>query len=180
MNTEKKLQREVYEALHAVETIDAAEIGVAVRCGVVTLTGGVARFTEKLAAERAANRVPGVRAVANELQVCPLGVCDRTDTDLAMAVVEALTGKAGLSEGPVKVSVSDGWVTLEGRVERPDEMERAEGVVRHLIGVRGVFNRIEVRPWPTDREVGGRTVPEFLRPLQRRGAREQCGGVVRP
>jgi osmotically-inducible protein OsmY len=154
--TDEEIQREVLIELKWDATVapNADDIGVAVKDGVVTLTGTVDGFSKKWAAERAALRVRGVRAVANELEVRLPAVDERTDVDLAEAAAQALALDVVIPDDAVKVSVSNGWVTLRGEVEWEYQRREAERMVRNLAGVKGVTNLISVRPHtgplPTD------------------------------
>jgi osmotically-inducible protein OsmY len=144
--TDAELQRDVLEELKWEPSVDAAHIGVSVKNGVVTLTGHVSSYAEKYAAERAAKRVHGVRAVANELDVKLPGISRRTDEDIAAAVVSALKANVSVPADKIKVTVSNGWVTLEGEVEWQFQKSAAENAVRYLSGVTGVSNLIKVEP----------------------------------
>jgi osmotically-inducible protein OsmY len=128
------------------------EIGVAVKDGIVTLTDWVDSYLKKMAAEEAAHRVPGVKAVANDIEVRLPGFAERTDTDLAAAVLNALRWDAAIPTGKVDVTVSQGWVTLKGEVEYAFQKRDAERAVRRLSGVKGVSNLIVVKPqvFPSD------------------------------
>jgi osmotically-inducible protein OsmY len=133
-------------------SVNEAHIGVAVKDGVVTLTGHVPSYSEKYAAEKAAKRVYGVKAVANELDVKLPGSSKRTDEDIAQACVNALKANYSVPQDKIKVVVNSGWVTLEGEVEWQYQKEAAESAVRYLTGVVGVTNSITVKPRvsPTD------------------------------
>lgn len=122
------------------------EVGIAVKDGVVTLTGWVDSYIKKWAAEDAAKRVRGVKAIANDIEVRLPSSAERTDADIAAAAVRALEWDAFVPTDKVKVTVSKGWVTLNGEVELQFQKEDAERVVRRLAGVRGVTNLIVVRP----------------------------------
>ena len=115
---------------------DPDAIGVAVSDGAVTLTGHVATYTERLAAARAAERVYGVKAVANDLTV-KLSGAPRDDSDIARAIAHVLEWNVQVPEGKIHARVQDGWVTLEGEVERS---------VRQVRGVVGVTDTITIRP----------------------------------
>jgi osmotically-inducible protein OsmY len=144
-----KLQHDVQEELEWEPSVDAAHIGVAAtQPGVMTLTGRVATYVEKIGAERAARRVAGVRAVANDLEVLSVGSMKRTDTDLAQGVLRALEWDIAVPDEKIKARVDDGWVTLEGEVALQLQRAAAEKAVRRLSGVRGVTNqiRLQVRP----------------------------------
>src|SRR4051794_39047211 len=110
--TDAELQREVIDELVWEPSVDAAHIGVSVKDGVVTLSGHVSSYAEKYAAERAAKRVHGVRAVANELDVKLPGSSKRTDEDIARGAVAALKSNVSVPSERIKVTVSNGWVTL--------------------------------------------------------------------
>ncbi len=148
-----ELKRAVESELNFEPSINAAEIGVAVKDGVVTLTGRVPSYWEKVAAERAAARVAGVKAVANELEVRLPGSSERTDEDIARAAVDALKWNVLVPEDRIKVKVSKGWVTLEGSVDWQYQKSAAEKAVRRLLGVVGVSNLIEVKPAVSKAEV---------------------------
>ncbi len=143
------LKKDVEEELQWEPSINAAAIGVAVKDGVVTLTGHVPSYAEKMAAARAAARVTGVKAVANELQVGVPAAEERTDEDIARAVANALTWNTAIPADRVKAQVSHGWVTLEGTVEWYYQKEAAERAVRPIRGVKGVTNNIVVKPTVT-------------------------------
>jgi osmotically-inducible protein OsmY len=112
----------------------------------VTLTGWADSLIKKWAAEEAALRVRGVKAVANDIEVRLPALAERTDADIAEAALHALKWDAFVPEDSVKVKVSNGWVTLEGEVEYQYQRNDAEWAVRRLTGVRGVTNLIKVRP----------------------------------
>jgi osmotically-inducible protein OsmY len=147
------IQRDVLEELKWDARVQPNEIGVAVKDGIVTLTGWVDSYTKRWAAEEAALRVRGVKGVANEVEVRLPSSSERTDADIAAAAVRALEWDAFLPADKVKVSVSKGWVTLEGEVDWQFERDDAERVVRRLTGVRGVTNLIKVRSRPTPAEL---------------------------
>jgi osmotically-inducible protein OsmY len=144
--TDEQIQREVLEELRWDARVQPNEIGVAVKDGVVTLTGWVDAYTKKWAAEEAAHRVRGVKAVANDIEVRLPSSAERTDADIAAAVTHALEWDALVPIEDLDVTVSKGWVTLRGEVEWEFEKRDAERVVRRLTGVRGVTSLITVRP----------------------------------
>lgn len=144
--TDRELQQDVLNELKWEPSVEAAHIGVAVKDGVVTLTGHVPSYAEKWAAEKAAKRVYGVKAVANELDVKLPGSSTRTDEDIAIACVQALKSNILVPDDRIKVIVNGGWVELEGEVEWNYEKNAAENSVRYLTGVKGVTNMIKVKP----------------------------------
>jgi len=148
-----ELKKSVESELNFEPSINAAEIGVAVKGGIVTLNGRVPSYWEKIAAERAAARVSGVKAVANELEVRLPGSSERTDEDIARAAVDTLRWTVLVPQDKIKVKVSKGWVTLEGSVDWQYQKSAAEKAVRKLVGVVGVSNLIEVKPAVSKAEV---------------------------
>jgi osmotically-inducible protein OsmY len=144
--TDNELQQDVIRELQWEPSVNAAHIGVAAKNGVVTLTGHVDTYAEKYAAENAAKRVLGVRAVANELDVKLADSSKRTDQDIAIDAVNALKRNTLVPDDKIKVTVNSGWITLEGQVGWQFEKEAAESAVRYLQGVKGVVNEITVKP----------------------------------
>lgn len=124
---------------------DADAIAVAVKDGAVTLTGHATDYAEKLAADRAAARVRGVRAVADDVQVRVPGQ-PRDDSDLAWAMARILPGDSEIPEGAVRARVQGGWVTLEGEVESDRQRRAVEELVRNIRGVLAVTNDVQVIP----------------------------------
>ena len=146
MSQDRELQELVMVELGWEPSIDAAHIGVAAHAGVVTLTGHVRSFPQKIAAERAAARVKGVKAVAEEIEVkLPYDV-RRGDENIAGAAIERLAWDATVPPDAVEVRVEKGWVTLNGEVDWQFQKEAAAQAVRTLIGVVGVSNLIEIKP----------------------------------
>src|SRR3954447_17926137 len=142
MKTDSELQRDVLNELKWEPSVDAAHIGISVKDGVVTLSGHVPSYAEKYAAEKAAKRVHGVKAVANEIDVKLPGSSQRTDEDIALAAVNALKANVSVPADKIKVIVNKGWITLEGEVEWQYQKDAAEYAVRYLAGVVGVTNLI--------------------------------------
>jgi osmotically-inducible protein OsmY len=146
MQTDQQLKQDVTNELKWEPSVNEAHIGVSVTDGVVTLSGHVPTYGEKYGAEKAAKRVLGVKAVANELHVKLAGDFARSDADVATACVNALGAHASVPKDRIKIVVNDGWVRLEGKVDWQYQKTAAEGAVRYLIGVRGVTDLIEVKP----------------------------------
>jgi osmotically-inducible protein OsmY len=151
--TDSELQRDVLDELKWEPSVDAAHIGVSVKDGIVTLSGHVPSYAEKYAAERAAKRVHGVKAVANEIEVKLLGNSQLSDTDIAAEVLNALKANYYVPDDKIKVTVSKGWVTLEGEVEWNHQKIAAENAVRDLAGVKGLSNLIKVKPRVSPSEI---------------------------
>ena len=151
--TDEQIQQEVLAELKYEPRVTPNEVGVVVKNGVVTLTGWVDSYTKRWAAEEAAQRVRGVKAVANDIEVRLPGSSERTDADIAAAAIQALQVDAVLPVDKIDVTVSKGWVTLKGEVEWQYQKEDAERVVRRLTGVKGVVNSITVKPRLTPSEL---------------------------
>ena len=130
-----------WELLH-----NANEIGVAVKDGIVTLSGMVDTYYKKLQAERAAKKVLGVKAVAQEMNVQLSEHGKRTDSDVAAAVINALAWHSSIPEEKIKVKVEKGWVTLEGEVEWDFQRNYSKSAVENLQGVVGISNNIRISP----------------------------------
>jgi osmotically-inducible protein OsmY len=164
--TDEQIQRDVLAELKWDARLRSNEIGVIVKDGVVTLTGWVDSYAKKWAAEEAAHRVRGVKAVANDIEV-RLPVSDeRTDADIAAAAVRALEWDAFVPVEKLDVTVSKGWVTLRGEVEWQFQKEDAERVVRRLSGVKGVTNLIVVKPRVTPSELKQKIEQALIRTAQ--------------
>jgi len=144
--TDRELQEHVQKALDWEPSVDAADIGVSVDGGVVTLRGDVKTYSEKGAAERVALRVYGVKAVANDVNVRLGDGLKRTDTDVAQAAVSALRWNTMVPGDKIAAAVTDGWVTLTGHVSWEYQRVAAARAVRDLTGVRGVTNLVTVEP----------------------------------
>lgn len=158
------------------------DIGVATNDGVVTLGGSVSSYVEKLALERAAERVAGVKRVINEVTVSVPIRHARSDTELTQRITDALAWDVEVPRNAVTASVGDGWVTLDGQVEWQYQRDAAARVVRSLVGVRGVTNDIRVMAKPVSPEDVSRTIKEALeRRADQTASRiivDMAGGVV--
>jgi osmotically-inducible protein OsmY len=146
MKTDSQLQQDVSAELQWEPSVHAARIGVEVKNGVVTLAGQVDSYSEKWNAERAAQRVAGVKAMSTELKVHLNSLSKRTDADIAEAVENVLEWTSSLPAGAVKVLVEGGWVTLSGDVDWQFQRRAATDSVRHLMGVTGVSDQIGIKP----------------------------------
>ena len=146
MKTDAQLQKDVTAELGWEPSINAAQIGVEVKDGVVTLAGHVSCYAEKWDAERAAQRVAGVKALTVEIDVKLPGTSTRTDIDVARSVENVLQWATDVPRGALKVMVENGWITLTGEVDWDYQRQAAASTIRHLTGVRGVSCNIAVKP----------------------------------
>jgi osmotically-inducible protein OsmY len=181
MKTDSELQQDVMNELQWEPMVKAAEIGVGVKDGVVTLSGYVDSFYKKWAAERAAARVFGVKAVAEELKVRLPGSLERSDEDIARAASDALEWNVAVPYEGIKVQVQDGLVTLSGKVDWWYQKDAAEDAVRKLVGVVMVSNYITIKPAVKPEDVKDKIVSAFQRNAlldARRVTVEAHGGKV--
>jgi osmotically-inducible protein OsmY len=161
--TDAELKRDVEDELKWEPSIDATEIGVAVKDGVVTLSGYVDSYFEKWTAERVAQRVAGVTAVVQNIEVRLPGSSTRTDVDIAKAAVNALDWTTSVPKDRIKVKVENGWIKLEGDVDWQYQKNAAERAVRDLYGVKGVTNLITVKPRVTPTDIKSKIEESFKR-----------------
>ena len=153
MKSDLQLHKDVLDELRWDPRVNEAEIGVAAKDGVVTLTGSIPTFAQKYAAEKVVERVTGVRAIADDLHVRPSGTFLRNDTDIAHSAVNALAWDIEVPAEKITTKVESGWITLMGEVDWNYQKTAAERAVRYLGGVRGISNLIEVKPKVTPQEV---------------------------
>jgi osmotically-inducible protein OsmY len=151
--TDAQIQQDVLAELKWEPRVSPNEIGVSVKDGVVALTGWVDSYIKRWAAEDAAHRVRGVKAVANDIEVRLSQSEERTDAEIAAAAAKALEWDALLPPDKVQVTVSKGWVTLKGTVEWQYQRDESERVVRRLTGVKGVTNLVSISARPTPTEI---------------------------
>ncbi|MGA8346599.1 MAG: BON domain-containing protein [Isosphaeraceae bacterium] len=168
MKNDKELQRDVLEELLLEElqwepSVDAVAIGVTVSDGIVTLAGHAPSYTEKVSAEEVAQHVQGARAVVNDIEVRLRGTGEHTDADISRAAVATLKWKTLVPDERIKITVSEGWVTLDGDVDWQYQKESAQEAVRHLLGVKGVHNQIVVKPRASAAEVKSHIEAAFRR-----------------
>jgi osmotically-inducible protein OsmY len=161
--TDAQIQTDVLAELKWEPRLNPNEIGVAVKDGVVTLTGWVDSYTKRWAAEDAAHRVRGVKAVANDIEVRLGRENEKTDADIAAAAVRALEWDAFVPIDKLDVTVSKSWVTIRGEVEWQFQKQDAEKVVRRLAGVKGVSNLITIKSRPTPSELKRRIEDALVR-----------------
>ena len=146
MKSDAQLQKDIIDELRWDPQMKEREIGVAVKDGVVTLTGFVPSYADKFVAQNLVEAFPGVRAIANDLTVKLPSTSMRSDTEIAHQIVNALFWDVSVPDMKVKARVADGWVTLEGDVDWSYQKAAAYSAVRNLTGVLGVTNQIKVMP----------------------------------
>src|SRR3954465_6345619 len=163
MKSDRDIERDVKEELEWDPDLDASDIAISVKNGVVTLAGFVKSYTDKYEAEAAAKRVAGVRAVANDLEVRMPSVDERPDPDIARDAVAAIKSQLPISWANIKVIVKNGWVTLEGQVEWQYQRQTAESAVRRIKGVKGASNLIPLNPRAQPDEIKKKIQEAFKR-----------------
>ncbi|OFV91873.1 MAG: ornithine aminotransferase [Acidobacteria bacterium RIFCSPLOWO2_12_FULL_65_11] len=164
--TDHELKQHVENALDFEPSIDATDVGVSVVDGVVTLRGNVRSYAEKWAAERTALHVYLVKAVANDLAVKLANAYERTDTDIARAAVDAFKWNTLIPPNQVTVTVTNGWVTLNGTLAWQYQRAAAERLVRDLTGVKGVSNSILLQAPVSTGDVKAKIEAAFKRSAQ--------------
>jgi len=153
MITDTQVRDDVEAELDWDARIDSRQIGVAVKDGIVTLTGHVSSYAQRREAEEAVQSVEGVKAVANDIKIDLPFDAKRTDAEIAQAALDALAVNVSVPPNTVKISVHDGWITLEGQVPTWHQKDAAEQALVHMRGVRGISNNIEIRPQISVRDV---------------------------
>lgn len=163
MKTDSQLQHDVMDELEWDPSVDSAEIGVSVSEGVVTLSGTVKSFAEKIAAEKAARRVAGVKALAENIKVRLAFARKTSDAEIAQRIVSMLAWDVSVPDDAIDVKVESGWVTLSGTVDWKYQSEAAKKDASKIGGVLGVTNLVEVRQMPTSKDVRNRIIAAFRR-----------------
>lgn len=146
MRTDEQVQQDVMDELKWEPLLNAAQIGVAAKNGVVTLSGIVDTYGKKLIAERAAKRVAGVKAVAEDIQVGVSSIYKRTDAEIAAAILDALKWNTAVQDEKIRIKVENGDVKLEGECDWEFQRSSARTAIENLAGVRSVMNLIAVVP----------------------------------
>ncbi|MFK7603628.1 BON domain-containing protein [Deinococcus sp. SM5_A1] len=176
-----QLQQSVMDELLFEPSLDAGQIAVSVKGGIVTLAGSVANYPEKWAVETAVKRVRGVQGVAEELTVNFLRGTLHSDADIAGAARRTLEWSAVVPDEHIQIRVEKGWITLEGEVEWQIQRQRAHDLVANLLGVKGISNRITLRSQITSTDIHSKIEGAFKRSSELDAGRvhvEVAGGSV--
>jgi osmotically-inducible protein OsmY len=163
MKSDSQIQKDVMEELKWEPFLKASEIGVAVKNGIVTLSGHVDSYTKKLAAENAAKKISGVKAIAEDIQIGVSPADKKTDTEIAEAVLNTLRWHSAVQEEKIKIKVENGNVRLEGEVEWEYQRNNAKVAIENLTGVRSVLNVITVKPKVTSADIQQKINAAFQR-----------------
>lgn len=143
--SDEQIRRSVLNEIDWEPEITSSDISVSAEEGVISLTGFVHSYAEKMAAERAAKRIYGVKALANDIEVKPR--YEMTDPEIARNAVLALQTHVNVPDDRIKITVKNGWVMLEGTVDWRYQKIAAEAAVRNLTGIKGVNNQVEIKPF---------------------------------
>jgi osmotically-inducible protein OsmY len=163
MKTDLQIQRDVMDELKWEPFLDSAEIGVAVKNGIVTLSGIVDSYMKKLTAEKTAKKIAGVKAVAEDIQVGISPNYRKTDAEIAEAVINSLKWHSAIKDEKVKIKVEDGNVRLEGEVDWAYQKNNIQAMVQGLTGVRSVTNLITIKPLVTPSDIQQKIRAAFQR-----------------
>lgn len=161
--SDSSLRQDIFDELEYEPSIDAANVGVAVKDGIVTLTGNVASFAQRMSLRDAVLRVKGVNAVVQEIEVVPAGAHAVTDEEIARRTVNMLSWNVVVPENTVQVEVRQGWVQLTGNVEWQYQKDAAESAIWRMPGVIGVSNNIKIVPAVTPVDIKKRIEAAFKR-----------------
>jgi len=145
MKTNEELQKDVQDAIKWEPLLNAAEIGVTAKDGVISLTGVVDSYSKKLEAETAAKNIAGVKAVVEKIEIKFSSSWNKSNADIAKEVLTALKSRWDVPSDKVKVKVEDGWITLEGELSWNYQKEAAKNAINYLTGVKGVTNNITIK-----------------------------------
>ncbi|MCM2296961.1 BON domain-containing protein [Rhodoferax sp.] len=171
MKTDSEIKKDVLSELLWDPLVAETKVGVTVNEGVVTLTGHLDTYAEKVAAKRAAERVSGVKAIAVEIDVIPVGSHQRSDTEIALAVEHALSWNTSVPQDRVKLTVEKGWVTLTGDLDWNFQRRAVERMVRPLKGVVGITDNIQLKTLPIPLKLQERIQEALTRQAMREARR---------
>lgn len=163
MKNDYQIQKDVMDELKWEPFLNASEIGVAVKNGIVTLSGQVDSYSKKLAAEKAAKKVAGVKAIAEDIQIGVSPSFLKTDAEIAETILNALKWHSAVQEEKIKIKVEDGNVKLEGEVEWEYQRTNAQKAIENLTGVRSVINLIKTKPVITPSDIQQKISSAFYR-----------------
>lgn len=181
MKTDLDLKKDVLTELSWDPLVPDTKVGVSVSEGVVTLTGHLDSYAEKVATRHAAERVVGVKAIALEIEVVPEGNHKRSDTEIATAVEHTLAWNSSLPKDQIQVTVEKGWVTLSGEIDWDYQRRSVERMIRPLQGVVGITNNISLKSLPVPVNLSSRIREALTRQATREAKRIEIlidGGVV--
>ena len=167
-----ELRKHITDELEFEPSIDAANVGVAVKDGIVTLSGHVGSYVEKIIAERSVQRIKGVRGIAQEIEVRFPDEKKTADDQIAKRVLDILAWDATVPNGSIQVKVQKGWVTLSGKVDWQFQRISAANAIRKLSGVIGVTNNIEVQP-----KVHATDIKNSIETALKRSAEVETNGI---
>ena len=163
MKSDNDLQQDVLDEIEWRTTLAPSEVGVSVKDGVVTLSGSVSSYYKKRSAELAAEKVAGVKAIVQDMEVDLPGSSVRSDEDIAKAAYDALRWHTNIPDEKIEIVVNDGWIKLEGEVDWSYQKTAARQAVEDLTGVYGVINDIKIKPHVKVEDINRRIQSAFAR-----------------
>lgn len=163
MKTDTEIQKHVMDELKWEPILNASEIGVAVKNGIVTLSGTLDSYFKKDEAENAAKRVTGVRAVASDIEISSPLSPPKTDTEIARMITDSLRYNSAVNEDKIKIKVDNGWVTMEGEVDWEYQKEAVRTSIKNISGVKGMANLIRIKAAVTAKDVQQKIAAAFQR-----------------
>jgi len=163
MRTDSQLQEDVMDELQWEPRVEHTNIGVAAKDGVITLSGYVSSYAEKIAAEKAARRVKGVRGLAEEIEIRLPSQAKTTDPEIAKRLADMFDWSVQIPKGQIAVKVEKGWVTLSGQVDSHFQRKSAYNLASRISGIKGVSNLVEVKAVPSPYDVRERIIAAFKR-----------------
>jgi osmotically-inducible protein OsmY len=172
VKTDLEIQKDVMEELKWTPLLNSTEIGVAVKNGIVTLTGTVDSYIKKVNAENAAKKVAGVHAIAENIEVEITSPGKKTDAEIAAAILHALKWHSIVPDEKIKIKVEDGWVTMDGEVEWEYQKTSTRNAVTNLLSVRGITDNINVAPKTLISFTADKVRSSIIKALHRRASRD--------
>ncbi len=163
MERDAEIQKNAMEELNCIPLINASEIGVTVKNAVVTLSGIVDSYPKKAAIEKAVKKVKGVKGIAENLEVVLSDKHQKTDSEIAQTVIDALDWHSAIETDKINIVVEEGWVTLEGTADWNFQRKSATKVAGHIIGVKGITNNIKISHRPNTAEIKNKIQAAFVR-----------------
>jgi osmotically-inducible protein OsmY len=163
MKKDLEIQKNVVEELKCIPLINANEIGVIVKNGIVTLSGTTDSYPKKVAIEKAVKKVKGVKGIAEDIAVNLTNAYTKTDSEIAQAILSALEWQIADQADQVTILVEDGWVTVEGSVDWDFQRKSIKKIAENIIGVKGISNNIKIIQRPVSSDIKNKIVAAFIR-----------------
>lgn len=163
MKKDIEIQKNVVEEIKCIPLINANEIGVIVKNGIVTLSGTTDSYPKKVAIEKAVKKVKGVKGIAEDIEVNLTNSFKKTDSEIAQIIMNALEWQSSAQTDEVRILVEDGWVTVEGSVNWDFERKSVTKVIENIVGVKGINNNLKIINKPTSADIKNKILASFIR-----------------